>query len=231
MDYGPTIDISPTTLTDAVYESLTKRIATGAIPPGDRVTEGRIVAEYSVARPTAKACIERLVNTGLLQRSTHKSAVVTTLTVEDIDDLFLARTTIEHAAALELAASGKVPRAMIEAQRAYDTAGQFDDRPALVQADIDFHSSMVLASGSKRLARMHGLISGEILLTIGNTGHQLASRSAVTAEHAGILQSLEEGRAKEAGARLVSHLEAAHRRVRAAFLMGNDQEPVELDLT
>ncbi|KAA9105878.1 GntR family transcriptional regulator [Microbacterium rhizomatis] len=218
MSYGPTINVSPTTLTDAVYESLRQRIATGEIPSGDRVTEARVVGEYSVARPTAKACIERLVGTGLLQRSTHKSAVVTTLTVEDIDDLFLVRTTIERAAAVKLAQSGAVPRSMLEAQRAYDVAGQFDDRAALVRADIEFHASLVHASGSKRLARMHELIAGEILLTIGSTGHQVASRSAVTAEHAGILESLERGLPYEAGDRLASHLDAAHRRVRAAFL-------------
>lgn len=220
MTFGPTINISPTTLTDAVYDSLRQRIATGEIPAGDRVTEARVVGEYSVARPTAKACIERLVGTGLLQRSTHKSAVVTTLTVEDIDDLFLVRTTIERAAALKLAETGVVPKVMLDAQRAYDVAGQYDDRPALVRADIEFHSGLVHASGSKRLARMHELITGEILLTIGSTGHQVASRSAVTAEHAGILESLEQGRPQEAGDRLTAHLDAAHRRVRASFLVG-----------
>lgn len=211
------IPVSTTTLTDAVYESLRQRIATGEIAPEERVTEARVVGEYNVARPTAKACIERLVSTGLLQRATHKSATVTLLTAEDVDDLFLARTTVEDAAARRLATSGDVPRAMLEAQHAIDLAGQLNDRAALVRADIDFHSSMVRASGSKRLARMHELITGEILLTIGNAGHQSAPIPTVAAEHAAILDALRDRRVEDASTLLIAHLDAAHARVRGAF--------------
>ncbi|SCL29237.1 DNA-binding transcriptional regulator, GntR family [Micromonospora pallida] len=213
----PAITISTTTLTDAVFDSLRQRIATGEILPGERVTEARVVEEYNVARPTAKACIERLVGTGLLQRANHKSATVTVLTADDIDDLFLARTAIEVTAATRLAESGDVPRTMLEAQRALDMAGEFDDRLGLVRADIAFHSSMVRASGSKRLARMHELITGEILLTIGSAGHQSAPVAAVAAEHAAILDALRARDSDTARARLVAHLDSAHRRVRSAF--------------
>ncbi|ADJ48978.1 GntR family transcriptional regulator [Amycolatopsis mediterranei S699] len=217
MNTTPSIAVSTTTLIDAVYESLRQRIATGEIASGERVTEARVVGDYNVARPTAKACIERLVNTGLLQRAMHKSATVTALTAADVDDLFLARTTIEVAAARQLATSGDVPRAMLEAQHAIDLAGKLDDRAALVRADIDFHSSMVRASGSKRLARMHELITGEILLTIGSAGHQSAPIPVVAAEHAKILDALRARRVDEASAQLIAHLDSAHTRVRGAF--------------
>lgn len=211
------ISISTTSLTDAVFDSLRQRIATGEIKPGERVTEARVVGEYSVARPTAKACIERLVGIGLLQRATHKAATVTTLTVEDIDDLFFSRSTVEIAAARLLSESGEVPRSMLEAQRALDIAGEFDDWQGLVRADIDFHSGLVRASGSKRLGRMHDIILGEILLTIGNVGHQRASIAEVAAEHAAVLDALRSNDADTAVARLRAHLDAAHVRVRAAY--------------
>lgn len=213
----PSFSISTTTLTDAVFDSLRQRIATGEIEPGERVTEARVVSEYNVARPTAKACIERLVGIGLLQRATHKAATVTTLTPEDIDDLFFSRSTVELSAARLLAQSGQVPRSMLEAQRALDIAGEFDDRQGLVRADIDFHSGLVSASGSKRLGRMHDIIVGEILLTIGNAGHQRASIADVAAEHAAVLEALHEHDADTAVARLKAHLDAAHLRVRAAY--------------
>jgi DNA-binding GntR family transcriptional regulator len=211
------ISIATTTLTDAVFESLRERIATGDIRPGERVAEARVVSEYSVARPTAKACIERLVNFGLLQRATHKPATVTALTATDVDDLFLARTTVETASAGLLAKTGTVPRAMLEAQRAIDLAGEFDDRPGLIKADIDFHSHMVRASGSQRLLRMHDLIVGEILLTLGHPGHEKAPVAVVAAEHAAILQALRDRDPATAVTRLRDHLDAAHQRVRAAF--------------
>jgi DNA-binding GntR family transcriptional regulator len=220
MAAAPSISISTTSLTDAVFESLRQRIATGELLPGERVTEARVVADYSVARPTAKACIERLVGIGLLQRVTHKSATVTALTVSDIEDLFFARSTIETTAARRVAASAQAPRSMIEAQRALDLAGEFDDRPGLVRADIDFHAGMVRASGSARLLRMHEIITGEILLTIGNSGHQTATIASVAAEHAAILSALREGDADAAVSRLQAHLDSAQERVRIAY-----QEP------
>ncbi|WP_278235820.1 GntR family transcriptional regulator [Isoptericola sp. AK164] len=211
------IPVSTTTLSDAVFDSLRQRIATGEIAPGERVTEARVVGEYEIARPTAKACIERLVGVGLLQRATYKSATVTELTADDVDDLFLARTTIEVTAARLLADVGEVPRAMLEAQRALDIAGEFDDRPGLVRADIDFHSSMVRASGSKRLARMYEMVTGEILLTIGSAGHRRASIADVAAEHSGVLDALRSRDADTAVRRLTDHLDSAHLRVRRAF--------------
>ncbi|MBR7741687.1 GntR family transcriptional regulator [Phycicoccus sp. BSK3Z-2] len=214
---SPSIAVATTTLTDAVYESLRHRIATGEVPPGERVTEARVVSEYNVARPTAKACIERLVATGLLQRAAHKSATVTVLDLDDIDDLFFARFTVEDAAARRLAATGEVPRSMHEAQHALDIAGEFDDRPGLVKADIAFHSSMVRASGSERLTRMHALITGEILLTIGSHGHQKARISKVAAEHAAILEALRSRDPETASRLLRAHLDAAHERVRDAY--------------
>jgi DNA-binding GntR family transcriptional regulator len=214
----PSIVISTRTLTDAVFDSLRQRIATGEIGSGEKVTEARVVADYSVARPTAKACIERLVSTGLLQRTAHKSATVITLTRDDIDDLFFVRKNIELAAARRVAEAGSVPRAMLEAQRALDIAGEFDDRPALVRADIDFHSSLVHASGSERLARMHDMITGEILLTIGSSGHQKARIASVAAEHANVLEALRAGDPDRAASLLAFHLDSAHERVHDEFV-------------
>jgi DNA-binding GntR family transcriptional regulator len=211
------IEVLTTTVTDAVYESLRQRIATGEVEPGERVTEARVVSEYKVARPTAKACIERLVATGLLRRLTHRAATVTELSAADVDDLFFSRITIESAAARRLAASGHVTPAMVEAQRKLDMAGEHDDWHELVRADIAFHSSMVRASGSERLSRMHDLITGEVLLTIGHAGHRKAQISAVVREHAAVLDALRARRADEACELLVAHLRAAHERVRPAY--------------
>ena len=54
---------------------------------GELVTERGLAEWFSVARPTAKAAVERLVHDGLLQRSENTTARVQVLGVEDVRDL------------------------------------------------------------------------------------------------------------------------------------------------
>lgn len=102
------LELGPSSLTDALYESIRKRIVNGEIPPGEKLTEVRLATEYNVARPTAKAALERLTALGLLRRTAHKTAVVPVLDEAEIRDLFFSRITIEKAAVSTLAATGQV---------------------------------------------------------------------------------------------------------------------------
>ena len=47
------LELGPSSLTDALYESVRKRIVNGEIPQGEKLTEVRLATEYNVARPTA----------------------------------------------------------------------------------------------------------------------------------------------------------------------------------
>src|SRR5690606_23789132 len=110
--------------------------------PGEKLTEARVAGEYSVARPTAKACLERLTAAGLLQRTAHKTAVVPRLTVAEIDDLFVARAAVERTAVGRLASSGQVPNVALEAQERIARAAAEEAFRDQVAADIAFHSAL-----------------------------------------------------------------------------------------
>jgi DNA-binding GntR family transcriptional regulator len=77
-------ELGPSSLTDALYESIRKRIVNGEIPQGEKLTEVRLATEYQVARPTAKAALERLTALGLLRRTAHKTAAVPVLDEAEI---------------------------------------------------------------------------------------------------------------------------------------------------
>ena len=159
--------LAPSSLTDALYEAVRKRIVNGDIRPGEKLTELRLASEYSVARPTAKACVERLTSVGLLRRTAHRSAVVPEFDEAEILDLFIGREAVERSAVLALAKRKFVPIQATKAQLAIEQAARDRDFPSQVEADIEFHSSLVAAAGSRRLARMHESIMGEVQLTMG----------------------------------------------------------------
>ncbi|GAB2971171.1 GntR family transcriptional regulator [Actinotalea caeni] len=206
--------LAPSTLTDALYDAVRVRIINGELAPGEKLTEARLSSEYSVARPTAKACLERLTAAGLLRRSAHKSAVVPVLTVDELDDIFMARAAVERAAVSHLAHAAHVPEPAVRAQAALEIAAEQLQFPDQVAADIAFHTALVDAAGSTRLLKMHTLIMGEVHLTMGQfQAHRATNPSTVSNEHVEILQAIESGDTDGAVHALTEHLQNARARL------------------
>ena len=76
--------VTATSIVDAVATDLRSRLLVGELTPDVHLTENEIATSYQVARPTAKAAIEKLVAEGLLVRGVHKTAHVTTKGVAKI---------------------------------------------------------------------------------------------------------------------------------------------------
>ncbi|HLU59996.1 MAG TPA: GntR family transcriptional regulator [Pseudonocardia sp.] len=214
--------LAPSSMIDALYESMRQRIINGDIAPGEKVTEARVVGEYNVARPTAKACLERLTAAGLLHRTAHRTAVVPELGVDELLDLYFARDCIERRAVQRLAEQRTVPAEARRAQEDVERAVADEDFPHQVEADIAFHTSLVDAVGSKRLSRMHELIMGEVHLTMGQfQAHRTTDPRTVAAEHGAILAAIEAGDPADAADRLSAHLRAAQDRLVARSARGD----------
>lgn len=208
------LPLATSSLTDALCNSLRARIINGEIAQGEKLTENRIATEYAVARPTAKACLERLITLGLLRRSAHKTAVVPVLGVDDVHDLFFTRELVELSAVTALARRGATPSSVRRTQDAMEIASRSGNFRDQVAADADFHSLIVRESGSERLGRMHDLILGEVQMTMGlYSAHQNAPAHSVAAEHAAVIAAIDAGDADLAAQRLREHLAAARDRI------------------
>lgn len=220
MSYGKAVSeqftLAPASLTDALYDAVRKRIVNGDIRPGEKLTELRLANEYSVARPTAKACVERLTSVGLLRRTAHRSAVVPAFDEAEIVDLFIGREAVERSAVLALARRKSVPDQASRAQRAIEEAAREHDFPSQVEADIEFHTSLVKAVGSRRLTQMHESIMGEVQLTMGQfQAHRKVEPQKVAEEHAEIIAAVRAGRPRKAEDALTAHLQHAQERLLA----------------
>lgn len=215
--------LKTSSLTDALYDALRVRIINGEIAAGEKLTEARVATEYNVARPTAKACLERLTAAGLLRRTAHKTAVVPSFGVEELADLFIAREAVERAAVTRLAEDGVVPDKAVHAQEAIEQAAERLNFPAQVEADIEFHTALVDAAGSVRLAKMHAMIMGEVHLTMGQfQAHRNAPPATVAEEHAQIMQAIRDASPERAEVALREHLVHARDRL-IARARGDDE--------
>jgi DNA-binding GntR family transcriptional regulator len=208
------IELGAQTLVDALSAAVRQRVLTGQLPAGARVTEQEIATLYGVARPTAKAAIERVVQTGILRRSVNKTARVPLLSAEDIEDLYRSRIFFERNVVRELAARGMVAdaagRALQEMKRAI-AGGSLTD---IVGSDIGFHQALVSGLGSARISRMHDTIVGEAHLCIA----QEQSAGALDPgqnfrEHSAILDAIRDGDPELAVRLLDEHLATAAERL------------------
>lgn len=208
--------LSTASLTDALYESVRRRIVDGEIAPGEKVTEARIAAEYNVARPTARAGLERLAATGLLIRSAHRTAIVPSLDAADIVDVFVGREAVESFAVGLLAQAHSAPAAAMRAHADLAAAVERGDFSVQVGADMRFHRSLVADAGSSRLARMHEIIMGEVELTMGQyLAHRTTPAGTIVVEHQQILDAIAAGDANAAQVALSEHLGHAKSRLLA----------------
>lgn len=226
--------LAVTRVPDAVYEALRESILSQREAPGSAVTEQAIADRFGVARPTAKAALERLVAEGLLRRTAHKTARVPELTRDDIVDLYSSRAVVEEAALRTLAADGVVPIAAIAAQRMLVDAAAADAAPLgdaapLARADIAFHRALVEAQRSPRLARLHALLMGEIELCTGQVqAHRLLALNDVIAQHQGILDAVAAGDPERAGQLTRAHIEGARDRLLARYDRTHPSQITEL---
>lgn len=201
-------------LVDAVYEAVRKWILTGEMQGGHPVTEMDLAQRFSVARPTAKAAVERLVHEGLLRRATNKTARVPLLVTEDIRDLYGTRAFLERGVVATLAAKRLVPDSARKSLEDLRAATRDPVLPKVVGLDIAFHRALVEALESPRLTRLYVSLMGEAHLCMAQVqSHHLLHISRIAEEHAAILSAIEHGDVNRATDEVDSHLERACNRL------------------
>jgi len=209
--------VTATSIVEAVGDDLRARILSGALTPAEAVTELEVAGFYSVARPTAKAAIEKLVAEGLLVRGTHKSARVADLGPDSVRDIYLARAYLESEILRRLAAGKVVPAGAVEANQDILELADASEM-ALVEPDMRFHTSLVDAVGNERTSRMYRSLVSEVRLCMTRVQSlHLLERAAIHAEHQQILEHLAAGDPDAAAATLDAHLSTARERLAGAL--------------
>lgn len=183
-----------TSLTDSLSDALRHEIIGGDIEPGQRLSEQWVAERFDVARPTAKASLDRLVNEGLLRRGRHKSAYVPRLSASDIEDIYLSREPVESLSVRLLATDSLVPPDAERAMTLMTAAAELGQPAEHTEADVALHRALVAATGSRRLRRMHETVMGETQLCIAQVrSHADVDLVTLTASHAAILAAIRAG--------------------------------------
>jgi DNA-binding GntR family transcriptional regulator len=208
-----TTRVTATSIVDAVAENLRERLFQRTLADGGNVTEADVALYYDVARPTAKAAIERLVSEGLLIRTIHRTARIPTLGPDEVNDIYRTRIHLEGETVRQLAELRLVPPDAREANGRV-LASSDGETLAVVGPDLEFHSILMDALGSARLSRMYGSLVQDVRMCMSQVqGRNLLRVVDIAKEHGEILDAIEAGDGEKAKLLLAEHLTRARDRL------------------
>lgn len=200
-------------IVDAVTQRLRTGILTGEIAAGTALTEARVSAMFGVARPSAKAAIEQLVASGLLDRTAHRTARVVSIDADMVRDVYRTRVRLESAALRELAAGRTVPTTAADAN-AEILILPSGPSAASVDPDLRFHTALIDGVASERTSRMYRSVLDEVRLCMAQVqGRRLLDARDIAAQHAEILAAVAAGDGERAAVLLAAHLGSAEERL------------------
>jgi DNA-binding GntR family transcriptional regulator len=206
---APAESLAAISTLDALVESLRARVLEGEFAPRTVLAEMEVAEAYGVARPTARAAIQRLVFDQVLRREPNRSAHVPELTHDDVRDLYSVRTPLELMVVEQIIDRGlslaNAEQAMKRLERLSRSAPWAD----VVDLDGVFHMALVTAVESPRLTRIYESLQAEIrlaLLQLGST-HQSPTEAATL--HRELFTALSIGPKQRALDAMKRHLDSA----------------------
>lgn len=204
-----TIGSTHMALRDQVLLELRRRIVDGAYPPGERLTEDRLAADFGVSRNPVREALRIVEADGLVTMMPRRGAVVSTPDATTVADLFAVRSSLESVAA-RLAAERATPgdiaalRELLEESR---QATADEDFSRVAELNSELHLRIIEITGNRWL----GTISGAIYLHVHWIFRMSAARRAPHSweEHLRLVDAIEQGEAEVAEQAARAHIEAA----------------------
>jgi DNA-binding GntR family transcriptional regulator len=163
----PTLGASHSPLTQLVADALRERIVSGALPPGERLVEGKLSEELGVSRMPVREALRQLAAEGLVTIEPRRGATVTQFNPGQIHELVEVRATLEGLNA-KLAAKRHDPAQIAELERILAEGTRLadsEDTVLLMKFNQQFHDALGhIAANSVLQEIMHSLRDRTALL-------------------------------------------------------------------
>ncbi len=130
------------TQAEKLASEIADAILTGTLAPGTRLDEQTLADRYAVSRTPVREAIRHLAATGLVEVRPRRSAIVTAITPERLETMFVAMGELEATCA-RLSALSMTPIERRRLQSFYESMAEFvarDDREGFATANLTFHT-------------------------------------------------------------------------------------------
>lgn len=202
-----------TSTAERVSDILRSRIAEGYFPPGTRLSEEGIGGALGVSRNTLREAFRLLTHERLLVHELNRGVFVRVLTVDDVEDIYRARTLVECAVVRGLGEPPYPLDALATAVTEGEEAAAGNDWKVLGTANIHFHRELVALAGSERTDELMRSVFAELRLAFHIVDDPRRLHEPYLVRNRQILQALQAGDRREAERLLETYLADSLERV------------------
>lgn len=196
----------------SLHERTTERLRTmivrGKLEQGAVLVEADLCDMLDVSRTPLREAMKILAAQGLIELRANRSALIATMSIEGIADLFAVMSNVERQAA-ELAARriGKDDLARLHRlQDEIEAFGEAGDLEGYFQANQKIHCLIAAAGGSATLNEVHDLLFPRTEWARYFALRSLRRWRESIGEHREILEALDLGQAERAGRLMAEHV-------------------------
>lgn len=207
------------------YQRIVRDIRTGALNPGDRLTETELASRLQISRTPVREAIRQLEADGLVAHVPRLGATIRTLDPAEISELYEMRAVLEGTAArLAVRAASEVE--LREIADIHAAMGRLlQDGGALSKHNQHFHVAILNAARNRFLLKAVDTVQKTLLILGRSTMEQGDRATTALAEHAEILDALQNRDGPAAERLMRAHIQSAHaarlRQIRCAGPAGS----------
>jgi len=201
---------------DRVAEWIRDELLSGTLAPGAVLKEIPLANALGVSRNTLRESVRTLVAEGLLSRAPHKGITVSSLTPDDVNELFEIRELLE-VAALEKACGhpDKIFPDLQEKVEGLRRAVAARKERDIVEMDLGFHQALLNVFDSPRLQHFHTVLISELRLALAFLDRKTSADSVgqIANQHQQILNAVKSGEVEKGRKHLRKHLDDSKTRL------------------
>jgi DNA-binding GntR family transcriptional regulator len=218
-DLASTESISRPALAVELTDRLRTLIMEGELKPGEKIPERLLTVRFGVSRTPLREAVKVLAAEGLVVLVQNRGAVVSKLTVSELEEVFPVLAALEGVVG-ELAcrqASDKEIAAIRRLNEEMHRAFAAGDRPAYFELNQKIHAAMLDAARNPTLTQQHRMIARRASRARYQANLTNERWEEAMQEHDAILAALETRDGKTLGVLMKAHMEHKLRSIAAAI--------------
>jgi DNA-binding GntR family transcriptional regulator len=183
------------TLTGAVQQEIERRILTGEIAAGERLSEVALAASLGVSRGPVREALRGLAQAGLVDSIANRGVVVRKIGLDEALDLYDLRAVL-FGFACEILARRRTAAQLASLEQALrDMAGALaaGEKERYYQLNIAFHATVLALSGNRRARATYESVVKEMHLFRRRGLSRVGNIEASLAEHRTIVAAIAAG--------------------------------------
>ncbi|WP_034343496.1 GntR family transcriptional regulator [Deinococcus misasensis] len=199
---------SPSSTPEMIANALRQAIIQGKYRGGEPLRQDEVASEFGVSKIPVREALYQLKAEGLVTFIPNRGSVVSELSIEEVDEIYLMREALEPTL-LVRSIPALTPTDFIRARGLLDVMDETEDPASLAELNWEFHATLYGAANLNRLLEsirvLHTNSARYMAIYLGGEDRNKTSQQ----EHRNLLQACTEKDLDRSRALLIEHLETA----------------------